>query len=184
MYTAKKYCEVQGAKHGPGSPGALLLGPPLTWGAFRTAADQKAYFSQKTKKRRTALYSTLHFIPLFRCPCQSYRFTTKYSVWISAPLYSLRTRAACTHSSKDTHRPSESYRFGLCSRPHRPFCCLLWQTPKLVGCFWGLFISVPKYYRPVVALFLGFFRIIAAFEILCCKVVALKKVQGRQVPQS
>ena len=138
MYTAKKYCEVQGAKHSPASRGALLIGPPLTWGAFRTAADQKAYFSQKTKKRRTALYSTLHFIPLFRCPSrQSYRFTTKYSVWISAPLYSLRTRAACTHSSKDTHRPSESYRFGLCSRPHRPFLLSLMTNTKTCWVFLG-----------------------------------------------
>ena len=64
----KNICyEVQGAMHSLASRGALLLRPPLTWGAFHIVADKKESFL--TKNIEEALYWTLHCIPLFCCPC-------------------------------------------------------------------------------------------------------------------
>ena len=63
----KNICyDVQGAMHSLASRGALLLRPPLTWGAFHTVADKKESFLAKNiPGRRNAWHSTGHFIVSF-----------------------------------------------------------------------------------------------------------------------
>ena len=105
LYIHRKniYCKVQGAKHSPASRGALLLRPLLTWGAFRTTADQKGIFLTKHKEEThgALLNASLH--PSLSLSMSILPRCVYYSIWFFYPAPSPRGPAPRAHTPTKTH---------------------------------------------------------------------------------